>query len=53
METFLTMHFKFTEGQSPKEAAGKESTVEIPYASVVGSLMYVVTYTISNVASMW
>lgn len=53
METFLTMHFKSTEGQSPKEAAGKESTVEIPYASVVGSLMYVMTCTISNVASVW
>ena len=50
VSTPLCSHFKLSKGQSLKTKEEREYMNKVPYASAVGSLMYVVVCTRPNIA---
>jgi ATP-binding cassette subfamily B (MDR/TAP) protein 1 len=50
VSTPLASHFRLSKDQSPQTEEEKESMANIPYASAIGSIMYVMLCTCPDVA---
>jgi len=50
VSTPLTLHFKLSSRQAPSNDKEKDDMQHVPYASAVGSLMYAMVCTRSNIA---